>query len=221
MDKKTFYTQWANQAVQNTGYASCAPADNPVELFARMKNDISHDRKIVAFSEFMTLQVPCISFQDWLTLIHVGRMVMDTKTEQGYLYNGNYTTLQTELFKRPTDVFSLITHTLEDYKEWYRQQDVDFDRQIVDPLMEINSDLQNLKQKYWDTEGDEHYERQWAWENFESCLLSKLNHIRNDVPYRVHSSNVIYGDRGARETLHLFYIPDADIYGYLHAYNPC
>lgn len=81
VDKKTFYAQWANQAVQNTGYASCAPADNPVELFARMKNDISHDRKIVAFSEFMTLQVPCISFQDWLTLIHVGRMVMDTKTE--------------------------------------------------------------------------------------------------------------------------------------------
>jgi len=123
VDKKTFYAQWANQAVQNTGYASCAPTENPVELFARMKNDMNHDRKLVVFNEFMTLQVPVISFQDWLTLIHVGRMVMDTKTEQGYLYNGNYTTLQTELVKRPGDVFSLITPSLEDYEEWYRQQD--------------------------------------------------------------------------------------------------
>ena len=60
-----FYTKWANQAVQGTGYAHCAPADDPVELFVRMKNDKTHERKEVALSEFMTKnsqsQAPCFS----------------------------------------------------------------------------------------------------------------------------------------------------------------
>lgn len=209
----------AQPILTGTGFSHLTTAPDIGLLFGQMIREKGFPQKTVTLSDWVTLQVPVLSFYDWLAFIHIGRKAMYAKNENGlFRYNESYGDFCVGVCQDPSEALSLIDPTMGAFREWFELQNKDFDEDIVAPIVKADGYLQNLAQKIDERldEDDEELARLREW--FEDALFDKLRETYT-LPYRDHQpdENRL---KGRCEVVRLFYLQESGLYGWAHFYWP-